>query len=83
MKRLLALALMLALLTIGNTAVACPLGVCMGDPLTPVRWNAGGFGFEEHEYRGTLPFRVIRIEGTRDGGACAIGAAEDILRFPE
>ena len=78
MKRLLALALMVAL---GNTAAAGPLGVSMGDPLKPDGgWSGGGGGFEEREYKGTLPFLVIRIEGTRDGGACAIGAGGEITR---
>ena len=70
---------MVALPTLVNTASAGPLGVNMGDALNPfrVRWNAGGFGFEEHEYKGSLPFRAMRIEGTRDGGACAVQAGGD------
>ncbi len=75
MKGLLALALMVALLAIGNTAAAGPLGVSMGDPLKPDEgWNQGGFGAESKEYKGTFPFYELSVEGTRDGGACAVMA---------
>ena len=78
MKALLTLTLMVALLTIGNTAAACPLRVCMGGSIKPDKgWGAGGRGVEYRQYKGTLPFRGILIEGTRDGGACAIGAGGD------
>ena len=51
MKMLIALSLMLAMLTFGNTAAACPFGLCMGDPIKP----DGGFlpngkGAEERKY---------------------------------
>ena len=73
MKALLALALMVTLLTIGNTAAACPLGVCMGDPLKPDDgWNVNGYGWETREYKGKSPFYGIVIDGTRKGGACAV-----------
>ena len=75
MKALLALALMVALLTIGNTAAAGPLGVSMGDPLKPDEgWNQGGFGEESKKYKGSFPFSMLFVEGTRDGGACAVMA---------
>ena len=75
MKRLLALALMLALLAIGNTAAAGPLGVNMGDPLKPDKgWPANGIGIETRKYKGSLPFDRIEIEGTRDGGVCVVRA---------
>ena len=73
MKRLLALALLVALLAIGNTAAAGPLGVSMGDPIKPNKgWDARGYGTEEREYKGSLPFSSIHIQGTRKGGACGI-----------
>ena len=75
MKTLLVLALMVALLAIRNTAGAGPFGVSMGDPIKPQRgWDAGGYGTEEREYKGNLPFDVILIEGTREGGACRVEA---------
>ena len=87
MKALLALALMLPLLAIGNTAAACPLGVCAGEPIKPNfldgGWDAYGFGIEKREYKGSLGFDVIYIEGTRKGGACRVkgyGLAENPLR---
>ena len=72
MKTLLALALMVALLAIGNTAAACPLGVCMGDPFEPafIGWDAYGYGIGSREYKGSLPFRFVIIRGTRKSGAC-------------
>ena len=73
MKGLLALALMVALLAIGNTAGAGPLGVNMGDPLN-ARWDAKGLGIEMREYKGDLPFDAIVVRGTRDGGACQVVA---------
>lgn len=76
MKVLLALALLAALLAIGNTAAACPLGVCMGDPIKPLEgWDAQGLGIELRPYKGTLPFEVILIKGLRKGGACTSAAA--------
>ena len=75
MKTLLALALMVALLAIGNTAAAGLFGVSMGDPIKPDKgWDARGYGTEEREYKGSLPFSSIHIEGTRKGGACGIFA---------
>ena len=79
MKALLALALIVALLAIGNTAAAGPLGVSMGEPIKPLEgWDAQGLGFEVRPYQGTLPFDMIAIQGLRKAGACtsmAIGRA--------
>ena len=75
MKVLLALALMMALLAIRNTAAACPLGVCMGDSLNPNKgWDAHGLGIEVRKYKGNLPFDAIGVQGTRKGGACGVWA---------
>ena len=76
MKGLLALALLVALLAIGNTAAAGPLGVSMGEPIKPNvrRWDAKGLGIEMREYKGNLPFDAIAVRGTRDGGACQVVA---------
>ena len=75
MKGLLALVLMVALLAIGNTDAAGPLGVSMGEPIKPDKgWDSRGYGTEEREYKGSLRFRGMHIEGTRKGGACGIVA---------
>ena len=56
MKGLLVLALLVALLAIGNTAAAGPFGVNMGDPLKPDRgWNAKGYGSQSRKYKGPKP----------------------------
>ena len=78
MKRLLTLALLVALLAIGNTAAAGALGVNMGEPIKPndrgedKGWDAREFGVEYRPYKGDLPISVIRIRGTRKGGACSV-----------
>ena len=73
MKMLIALSLMLSMLAFGNTAAAGPFGVSMGDPIKPTEgWTAQGFVTEAREYKGTLPFEAIFIEGTRKGGACLV-----------
>ena len=75
MNRLMALLLMVALLAIGNTTAAGPFGVSMGDPIEPDDgWNAHGYGIQERNYEGSLPFDGIFIIGTREGGACAVQA---------
>lgn len=76
MKTLLALALMVALLAIGNTAGAGPFGVSMGDPIKPNvdGWGANGLGTEDRKYKGSLPFDIIFIEGMQKGGACQVRA---------
>ena len=79
-------ALMVALLAIGNTAAAnrfplgkpdCPFGVCMGDPVKPDGgWGTDVVSMEIVETRSTrLPFQKVHIEGTRLGGACRVIAA--------
>lgn len=75
MKMRIALSLMLAMLAIGNTATAGPFAVSMGDTFRPDKgWNQGGFGAASREYKGTFPFRSVFVEGTREGGACAVRA---------
>ena len=75
MKGLLALALMAALLAIGNTAAAGPFGVNTGDPIKPDEgWSNNGYGSERRDYKGALPISFIVIQGTRDGGACGLDA---------
>lgn len=93
MKMLIVLSLMLAVLAFGNTAGACPLGVCMGDSIKPDKgWNPTGFGVEKRLYRGELDkgdtaLTFLWIEGTRKHGACSVairplraGSEDDIGR---
>lgn len=89
MKRLLAFALMVALmvvlLAIGTPAAVsefplltpnCPFKVCMGDPIKPDGgWGTDVIDLEIRKYEGSLPFQKIYIKGTRQGGTCSVSAA--------
>lgn len=91
MKWLLALALLVALLAIGNRAAAGPFGVSMGDPIKPTDgWRLGGYGIEYRElefrqtefreYKGAFGFQQLGIPGTREGGASGVVAVKFLAR---
>lgn len=81
MKMLMALASMLALISVGIPAAAGPFGFSMGDPIKPKEgWSPGGYGSELEEYKGVLGFDYVSVSGTREGGACQVAAVNFVAR---
>ena len=61
----------------GSPTVPDPFGVSMGDPINPDEgWTPHGLGLVTREYKGALGgFDHLVTTGTREGGACQVGAA--------
>lgn len=71
-----------------DICTGCPFKVCMGDPVKPsAGWSSAGwfssveYGSEEREYEGLFDFDELILDGTREGGVCAVKARHRFIHY--